>query len=259
MSINRPATKSGPLFDLIGAHILENESPDDVTLARLRREAAAVLNTRERAVGHILLSGVSALEWDLEEAKRQVDLAVKADPSVHTFLNALVTFDVLGRPDVSVPYAAELARIAPSDAHAINEASGIFVSVGRVEEAAAIQAACLEANSELKFEIDAQDLASRLERAGISEDWLSEELQIARTVLVDAHFRPRQFEYQDDDDPDGGPFLSFCLRFYGSLQDEFRLDDELALKLSASERWNPSRLSVQLHYLVPEEHARDPR
>ncbi|WGT64435.1 hypothetical protein [Variovorax paradoxus] len=255
MIFNRPASKSGPLFEMVGQYLLENEGPDPLALARMRREASAVLKTPDVAAGHILCSGIAALEWDAAKAAAHVDEAVRQDGSIETLMNALVTFAALGRPDLSVPYALAAAERAPARAAVINEASSVLIALGRVTEAAELQTNCAAIDNMADFEIDAAYLADVMSTVGVSEDWVAEELRIARQVLIDARTRVRRFSYKSENDPDGGACLAFEFGFLGTLDDEFRLDDELASRLVTTDRWNPARLSVHMQYMEAEEDA----
>ncbi len=164
-------------------------------------------------------------------------------------MNAMVTFEALGRPDLSLPYALTAAHLAPSRAEVINEVSSVLISLGRVAEGAELQAKCREVDRSATFEIDADHLSEVMLAVGIDEDWLAEELVIARAVFNDAKVRIREFSYTGEEDPDGGPSLSFEFGFVGTLDDEFRIEDEIAVRLAATASWNPSRLAVRAKYM----------
>lgn len=255
MIFNRPASNSAALFDQIGDLLLSNAKPDALALARLRRDAGAVLKTKEVAAGHILLSGVAALEWDAEVAKGHVDKALALEGSSWTLVNSIVTFNLLMRPDLAAELADAVSVQAPSDPQAVNHAAAVYVALGRVSEAARMQTRCIDLNPSARFDMDASELLAALQRAEVSEEWLGSELLIARQVLIDAQIRTRSLSYDDKDDPDGAPFISMALEFFGDIEQEFQLEDELAQRLAQDERWNPSRLAVQIHYFPAEEDA----
>jgi len=72
-------------------------------------------------------------------------------------------------------------------------------------------------------------------------------------LFFETRTRLRLFSFSGEDDPDGAACLAFSLGFFGTLEDEFRLEDKLVERLAATERWSPARLSVHVQYLELEE------
>jgi len=203
----------------------------------------------DRAEGHIASSAVAALDWDVEEAVRQVDLALQHDRSASMLTNATVTFGFINRPDLGENFARTAVRMVPSDHPTVDLISGLLIGLGKVSDAAALQSSYLDKYGDHIFAVDAIGIATCVADANVDEEWIASEISIAREVLSGARLRTRQVGVFAGFEPDGAPSIVFDLKFRGSIETEFKLEGELASKLAATESWNPNRLSVNISYL----------
>lgn len=249
-----PATISEPLLDEIAQCMQSSDATEPAVIAKLRMQAEKLM-LADRAEGHLASSGVAALAWDVEEARRQVTLAMQHDRSPRMLGNAMITFDFLNRPDLGEELARTAVRMAPSDPEVVDSASCLLLSIGRVHDAAAVQRKCMAVCGEYKFQVDPFPIVRAVEAAEVDEEWMAAELALARKVLSRAKLRTRELGIFSGDEPDGGASVVFELKFYGTLETEFQLEDELAEELALTESWDPRRLSVNLGYLAADASA----
>lgn len=251
MFTHSPATKSAEIFDELA---LLFQSPDQypvdgLVLANLRRSADALMNA-DKAEAHIAYSAVAALNWDTETAKAHIEKALSAETSVMMHMNATVTFEFLNRSDLAVEHALSALKMAPNNVEVVNRAISALMSSGDVSAAANLQKRLLAADEQAETELDALSAHETLQGLGISESSLKDHLLAARDVLTAAKKRTRHIAFDNESEPDGELSMAFELGFFGSLEEEFLLEEKLSEKLGDLDDWNPNKLSVCFKYLV---------
>ncbi|XXQ53888.1 hypothetical protein ACA040_002570 [Xenophilus aerolatus] len=244
-----PATVSPQVFqelEQLFATVDSGVVPDAFQLARIRRDAIN-LEKVEPVAGHIVHSALAALAWDVDAATHHVECAMKEDDSLATFYNAVVTFEFLNRSDLAKPYALRAAAMAPHDEETIHIAVSALLSSGEIQEAARLQRSV---EGHLAPSIDVVEIEGELRKLGVEESHVQDVLAVARNVLTAANKRVREVGVYRELDPDGGSSVAFELGFFGSLDDEFRMDYELCDKLGELVDWDPTRMTVHLNHLA---------
>lgn len=245
------ATNSTVVFDeleqLFIADIRDG-SVDELLLARAKRKAEALMNA-DAAEGHIALSAIAALRWDVASAEQHVDAALRRERSVGMLCNAVTTFEFLNRSDLARPHALAAGMAARSDGEVVRQAITSLLSGGYVSDATKLAGACNEAESKTSLTFNPIELVDALDELGVDEEQVRCMLSIARDVLTDQKRRARELGIYTDRDPDGGMVVAYELGFVGTLEDEFALEEKLSEGLGNLEGWNPAEMTVHVKYL----------
>ena len=114
---------------------IRDGSVNELLLARAKRQAEALINA-DPAEGHIALSAIAALRWDVADAEQHVNTALRYERSVGMLCNAITTFEFLNRSDLARPHAIAAITKAPSDREVARQAITSLLSGGYVRDAA---------------------------------------------------------------------------------------------------------------------------
>ncbi len=249
------ATNSLAVFDeleqLFLADIREG-AVDEFMLARAKRQAEALMNA-DPAEGHIALSAIAALKWDVDGAEHHVDAALRRERSVGMLCNAITTFEFLNRSDLAWPHAMAAGQAAPHDEGVVQQAIASLLSGGYVNDAANLTRSFQEIEKDAFMTFNPVELLEALDEIGVDEEHVRRVLSVARNVLIEQKRRARELGIYTERDPDGGMVVAYELGFAGTLQDEFALEEKLSEGLGNLEGWNPSKLTVHFKYLLSED------
>lgn len=256
MTASHPQTIGSRLFDQVEDLLNDTQPPSEFSLRRLDAEADKLVKVSP-AEGLTAKAGLAALRWDIPEVQRLVANCVRVDASVITLTNSALTLKAVHLLDEGCPLMAKALQRAPKDADVVTEYVDYFMAAGRFLEAAEVMKKALdEGLIESEFETDVLGLAADMVDWGIDPERLRQEMSCAFHVLAKHKRRTKAIRYDRQEEPDGGGSMLILLGFDGSLEDEMRLEAELAVELAEGEDWNPVLLGVG--YEALQEHAHQP-
>lgn len=227
---------------------IRDGSVNELLLARAKRQAEALINA-DPAEGHIALSAIAALRWDVADAEQHVNTALRYERSVGMLCNAITTFEFLNRSDLARPHAIAAITKAPSDREVARQAITSLLSGGYVRDAARWGNPFEENDFKTSLEFNPVELVEALDELGVTEEHVRSLLSVAQNILRSQKRRSREFGIYPDRDPDGGMAVAYEIGFVGTLEDEFALEEELSEGLGNLEGWNPAKMTVHFKYL----------
>ncbi len=230
---------------------IRGNSVDELVLARAKHQAEALMNA-DAAEGHIALSAVAALRWDVVSAEQHVNAALRSDSSVSMLCNAVTTFEFLNRSDLARPHAIAAGMNAPFDVEIIQQAITSLLSGGYVRDAARLSNAFEGNQPKVAPIFNPIELLRVLDEIGINEDYVQYLLSIAHNILTNKKKRAKELGIYIDNDPDGSIAVAYEIGFIGNLEDEFALEEELIEGLDNFEAWDPTKMTVHFKYLSAE-------
>ncbi len=120
---------------------------------------------------------------------------------------------------------------------------------GRIKEANSILESIKEANSDTEEDFYASNqMVDAMKDIGIEEDQLIHEIFMASQLAAEKRIRIDFVAQGFDYDPNDGEGMYFvAIKVSVDFQKILELEEQLALRLSESERWSPLKLSVEFH------------
>lgn len=222
--------------------------PDRFTMLRLDR-AAESLRKVDPAGGCIAKAGVAVLSWDYAECRHWVANSLHFDSGVDGLFNASVSLEKLNLMEEALVYLERAYEMAPKNTEVVARYLHGLNSVGRLKEAAKIVEECLEQEMQLPRGIpNLIDITRFCEEFDISLERIQFELSAALGVLTNNKKRARYLQHRVFTDHDGESSFIMKVGFVGDLQDELRLEAELAPILAEEPGWDPCLLSTEFHY-----------
>ena len=249
MSPAVPQTIAQDLYKRIELLFGSDEAPSEFTRHQLLREAQA-LSHSDAAASSMVKAAIAAFSWDLPQAQRWVNNALHINSSVNTQINAALTYKFLNRIDLASDISLATLRQAPLDKEVVNRTLSYLIWSGQLERAVPIYRDALASKVDLADELfDPEFYLHAMQRIGIPPPRLVAELAAAYDVLTRSHKRGRFLSTDLEVDPESGEeSVLFGIGFLGSLDDEMRLESQLAQIFADEPGWNPSALSVELQY-----------
>jgi len=250
MSYAQPQTIASDLLSRLELLFLEDDAPGDFAKRQLMRDAEALAKA-DAATASLVKAGISALAWDFEEADRWINNALRLSNSVITRDNAALTYKQLNRLDKSAEVSLATLKMAPMDTEVVNHTLSYLIWSGQLENALTLYQRALDNNIGLSAEtVNPGPYLETMASLGIPQHRLIFEINAAYDVLARNNKRVRRLTAGIDIDPeDGTRSIHFGLGFNGSLNDEMRMESQLAQLFAAEPGWNPSALSVELVYI----------
>ena len=105
-------TNSDYLFDKIATLFLGDKSPDQLVLARIKREIENVRKVNS-GQGYCLLAMINCLEADVDSCKKHHELAIKLSGTVDNYLNYPKSLSFLGLSDEAFQQIKNALKIYP--------------------------------------------------------------------------------------------------------------------------------------------------
>lgn len=244
-----PQTTAQDLFARIEVLFGTDSPPNAFTKRQLLREADSLMKV-DAAEGSSVKAAIAAFSWDLPEAKRWIGNALALSSSVNTRINAALNYKNLNQLLLASTISQETYKLAPLDGEVVNRALSYLTWSGQLEEAVPVHAHAAK-NGLLKSEdnIDPALYLACMNRIGVPQARLQFELAAAYDVLTRNQKRVRFLVSAIEVDPESGAeSLLFGLGFWGGLEDEMRMESQLAQIFADEPGWNPSALSVELQY-----------
>jgi hypothetical protein len=252
MHVARPATIANDLFSRLFL-FLTGPAPTKFDIRRFESEISALENV-DKAEAFSARAALYALQWDVKSAVSWSDRAILVSGESKNFVNAAITMRYLNRPDLGVSYALRAMDLAQLDQEAHNVGVSLLASDGQLTEAV------LRTNEferrlgkmgALKFQT--APFLETLQKIELPESRVQKETRAAMQVLTSERIRHSAVTYERAPEPDGGLMLSVIVSFVGSIEDELRLEAQLAQVLCLDPEWDPCRLSVEFQHDVTED------
>lgn len=247
----QPKTTSEDLLFRLEAFFRSDSSPSEFEKKKMHRDADALMRVAADE-GSIIKAGLAALDWDTKNAKYFAENACRLDSSEATALNAALTCRFLNLFSEAASYAALALDRNPASFLSLHHT--LEYKMGSGEIPSVIE---LAKKYETKFETlpneaaAAMQITEFLDGAKVSHDRLKAELAAALAVLSEHRVRCIAMRWLHGNDPDGRANFVVGLSFKGDLDLEFKLEDQLAEKLSEFGDWDPNVLSIEFHHEAP--------
>ncbi len=256
MTFAVPRTVAGELFAQLEHLFNSNDVPDQFTVARLTREAAA-LQMVDAAEASMVKAGIAALGWKFEDAQRWLENSLRLDGSIANKLNAALTYRQLNRLDLTAQLGVECYQMAPKDPTVVNAVLESLCTSGQLTRALEIYRQAQRDGIKIEDGIlTPVHIVEHIAELDIHPDRVEFEVRSAEQVLAQNRKRVLTFEYEKYEDHDEASSLVIRIGFEGDIADELRMESELAQVLAQEPGWNPCLLSTELQHLM--HHANKP-
>ena len=257
MTAPSPQTTGQRLFNQIEKLLESDEMPSEFQLRRLDDQADDLMHA-DAGEGLTVKAALAALRWDVNGVVKLAQRCIQADPSIVTLINAAMTVKNVNLMETACAFLEQARARAPQNPLVVQTSIGYLMNAGRITEAARVMQQARQDNVPLPEDkvLDAVAFGHLLDELGIDPERLHHELQCGYQVLQRNRKRPRAIAYTQHEEPDGGRSLVISFEIQGDLDEEMRLESELALALAERDGWNPGLLGVEFA-LVPE-HAHQP-
>lgn len=241
----QPQTIGGALFGEVTALFDSGTRATVFELKRLWNDADK-LQKVDASEASVVKSALAAYEWNAVESRRWLNNAISLRKSAITYLNAAATMRVLNDFGGARDYARLAANLAPNDAEVVFQAVGCFVGSGRLSEAYELALPFKGRSETLTTSCtEIEDLQRKLSEIGVSEAEVSREIDIASMIAISNKVRIHDSQFRWAVDTDGSKCLYIPMLFFGSIDSELKLEQELAVALLEEDGWNPMKLSVE--------------
>lgn len=249
MSPAAPVTIAENLLGRIELLFGSDDEPSEFVKRQLLRDADA-LSRADPAVSSMVKAAIAAFAWDLPQVQRWLNNAMQLSGSVSTRVNAALTYKFLNRFDLASDISVATLRAAALDKEVVNRTLSYLTWSGQLERAAIVYRDALASKVHLADDgINPELYLQAMQRVGVSQQRLIFELAAACDVLTRSNKRARFLTTDIEVDPESGEeSVLFGLGFWGSLDDEMRLEAQLAQVFADEPGWNPSALSVELQF-----------
>lgn len=250
MTFAKRKTVAHELFTQLENLFASDDMPDVFTLTKLQRDANA-LEKVDAATASLVRGGIAALNWDFSETERWVQNSIRLDGSVDNWLNVGLTYKQVNRLDLTAECALRGYAMAPKNQNVVASVLESLCICGRFTEAEGIYQQAIADDVALDSEIMVPSMHLRhMAELGIEPDRVTFEIMAAHHVLAIGRKRSRAIEVGIFTDHDGSDSMLIQLGFFGTLDDELRMESALAQLLGERPGWNPCLLSTELQYAV---------
>lgn len=253
MSHAAPQTIANDLFGRIELLFGSDEAPNEFTRRQLLRDAEALAHA-DPSASSMVKAALAAFSWDLPQAQHWAKNAMRLSSRLDTQVNAALTYKFLNRFDLAAVLSLETLRLAPLNEEVVNRTLSYLTWSGQLDKAVPVYQSAVENKVHLSDEVSDPALyLQAMQRIGVAQERLVSELAAAYDVLTHNRKRARFLTNALEVDPESGDeSILFGLGFWGTLQDEMRLESQLAQVFSDQPDWNPAALSVELQYEQPQ-------
>lgn len=242
-----PQTVANALFDRLESLFRADDVPDESTLRQLEREADTLAKV-DTASASMVKAGIAALRWDADDAHYWIDNALRLNPSVEMHRNAAVTYDRVVQFEHSSQVCKKMVNLFPRNADMLNFAVRCFFYNGQFHRVTALHENAVK-NGIVNPKIASYFARSQaIKRLGVAQERLQFEIAAAYDVLRQNQKRVRRWEVKAEKAPDGSESGVFAIYFLGTLKEEMVMELQLAQIFAGEPNWNPSLMSVELHY-----------
>lgn len=242
-----PQTIGQQLFRKLEDLLISRDTPDEMTLRRLERDAENLMKV-DAADAYIVLAGIAAVRWDLDRVLSYSRNAIKLDPrSLPTLVNAALNMHNANFMNEAAEQVVSALGYVHADGETWSRAVNYLVYAGQFHRAAEILRDGM--NRGLAFPDDTEEAieyADLVDRHQIDPEQLKFEFSVVASVLQANHKRVRAFAFSEYVDPEGGACLVATIGVDGTVADEIRLDAEIAPRFAESAGWNPNKLSIEI-------------
>lgn len=253
MNQARPQTIAGTLLNEVQVYVDHPEQVTEFGLRKLEREADRLLKA-DAATGSTVKAAIAAFRWDAEAVEYWTDRALRLGRSYSVLANGAINKGLVGQVREAADLAVEAMQYANNDADAALRTCHTLMFDARFEEALSLSDKFSRCTEELeKLALHAESALESLTLLGIDQAEVRHQVEIGALVAKDHQVRITAIEaFGVDDFEDGGRFVA-SLHVVGDIHTEIAMDEALAEKFLDDPNWDPMRLSVEFHYLTPDE------
>lgn len=241
------------LWDLF----LSDEIPAVFTIRRLEKAAKDLVAT-DAAEASIVSAAVGALQWDISACRHWIDNAIRIAPNNPAVLhNASVTLQKVNLMDASADLAIRAYQTTPLDREVVRWAILAANGAGRFAESLHLLSDAKSNKVEGVAVPKIDHIVDAMRALGVKPEQLHKEISVAFEVLTASRKRARDLQHGVFSDHDGTKSLYMTLGFLGTIEDELRLNAQLAERLVDMPDWNPDVLSTELRYIPTPAHVHE--
>ena len=242
-----PHQFANALFDRLEFFFRSDDVPDESTLRQLEREAETLAKV-DAASSAMVKAGIAALRWDTEDTQYWIENALCLNPSVEMHHNAAVTYHRVVQLRQSADISKRMLHLFPKNTDLLNFAVRYFFYNGQFHRVTALHENAVK-NGIVNPKIASYFARSQaIKRLGVAQERLQFEIAAAYDVLRQNQKRVRRWEVKAEKAPDGSESGVFAIYFLGTLKEEMVMELQLAQIFAGEPNWNPSLMSVELHY-----------
>lgn len=243
-------TVANTLFNRLERFFGTDEVPDESILRQLEREADTLAKV-DAASSSMVKAGIAALRWDADDVHYWIENALRLHPSAEMHHNAAVTYDRVVQLKRSATVCKKMLNLFPKNTSLMNFAVRCFFYNGQLHRVAALHENTSK-NGTLTPRITSYFArAQAIKRLGVEQERLEWEIAAAYDVLRHNQKRVRRWEVKAEKNADGSESGLLAIYFFGTLNEEMVMELQLAEVFSRQPDWNPSLMSVELHYELP--------
>lgn len=248
MAYAAPQTIGNDLLDRVVALMNGDDQVDPFTLKSLKREADK-LQKIDAVRGSLVRSAIASLEWDRDEALRWSNNMLMLEDNAATCFNAAISLRNSNDLKAAADFALRSYKHAPKNSTFAHHSANILEMAGRLKEANAILQSIEDKSPEMEEDyIASSEMLDAMKDIGIEESQLIDEIFIASELAAEKRIRIDFVAQGFDYDPNDGEGMYFvAIKVSVDFQKILELEEQLALRLSESERWSPLKLSVEFH------------
>jgi hypothetical protein len=257
MSYAALQTKEVDLLRSLEKHFESDAIPSEFAVAGYVREAQRLMPI-DPSAGHTVMAGASALKWNFDAVLKHCRQAVMFQNSAVVQQNASIASINLRNVGLlyeAADYMKSAADVDPANIEAQTEALAFLYMTGRLTEASAVLQRNMDRGIPVHVEgFEPMMALEGLAEVGVNEEQLIEELKVVYSVLRDFRVRPRGFGLDVVYDPDGQMSVVCGVSILGDYRDEMKIEAEIADRLSKSDCWNPTVLSIEIEGMTVDAH-----
>ncbi|MDM0116442.1 hypothetical protein QTI66_30305 [Variovorax sp. J22R133] len=191
-------------------------------------------------------AAIAALSWDVERVHQEVRNLLHLDASPGALINSALTLSFVNDLDGAAECSGRAWLQAPNDESVLRDCLSFLAGSGRMHEARRLAASMPHlSGATLKHAQTNERIVAMLDREGITETRVHDELSAAMAVMAARRIRVVSPEVGTQSDPESGAnSLLAIFTFHGDYDDEAALAEDLAKVLMESPQWNPSQFAI---------------
>lgn len=252
MSAPQAKTRVNELYDEIQQRAVDEREISEFDYRKLNKETEHLARVDAQS-SWVLKSALCALRWDvvgLTENAKKAD-ALGADAG--NLYNLSVNFSIANNMQASAEYAIKSSQSAINDKNIADLCISQLLRYGFFKEALKVSTKCESIGislPELSPKILSMNKFLDTNDVNLTQERIQQEIQLALEVLTKFKIRNEGIDISFEiDEEDGSVHAYTKIKFIGSIEEEMRMESELAQVLSHDKYWDPSLLNTAISYM----------
>lgn len=253
MTYAAPQTIENDLLRYITTASKHDAGFSDFERRRLMRGADQLARV-DPCAAFMTRAAIAAIDWELQDVQLNTQKSLYLDRSARNLVNASLTYRLVNQIDMAAQLGVEALEANPMDEEVRERALTYLTWSGRWGHALTLRKRAQEHHWPLEpAHIDYSVFLQALQHRGVPQARLESELAAAYEVLRTNRRRVQSMGFELVVSEDGQESVLIELSFIGDMDDELRMESQLAQVFVDQPGWNPGALSVELRYTP--EHA----